>query len=151
MWVWASLLGDEGIDLAKVLDDVTDELLHARVVGHVELVHLDLDAVLVAELLRVLLGALLARGVGDGDAGAHLGASAGGLDAHAARARGARDGDDLALEAEEVVEAVGLGDLLDHFGGWWCLVGVGVWESREAVAGVSWSSRDVKVRVVMCW
>lgn len=123
-----SLLGDEGVNLAKVLDDLGHKGLNAVKVGHVELVDLDLDAVLVGEVLCVLLGALLAGSVGDGDVGAHLGAAARGLDAHAARARGAGDGDDLALEAEEVLEGVGLGDLLDHDGGLRVCLGVVVGE-----------------------
>ena len=117
LWREGDLLGDEGVNLAKVFDDLGHKGLDAVKVGHVELVDLDLDAVLVGEILCVLLGALLAGGVGDCDVGAHLGAAAGGLDTHAARARGAGDGDDLALEAEEVLEGVGLGDLLDHVGG----------------------------------
>lgn len=111
-------LGDEAVNLAKVLDDLGHEVLDAVKVRHVELVNLDLDAVLLAELLCVLLGALLAGGVGDGDVGAHLGAAPRGLDAHAAGAGCAGDRDDLALEAEEVHEGLGLGNLLDHCGRW---------------------------------
>src|SRR6478735_9270916 len=108
------LLGDETVNLAKLLDNLSDKSLNVVVVGSVELVGLGLDAVLLGELLDVLLGALLAGSVGDGDVGAHLSSTAGSLDAHAAGSGGAGDDDDLALEAEEVEDVVGLGDLLNH-------------------------------------
>ena len=76
-------VGDEDIDLAKVLDDVLDELLDVGVVVDLALVCLDLDAVLLAELLCVLLGARRARVVCDGEVGTELSTAAGGLDTDA--------------------------------------------------------------------
>lgn len=116
------LLGDETVNLAKVVHDLTNKSLNIIVVGSVELVSLGLDTVLLGELLDVLVGALLAGSVGDGDVGAHLSGTAGSLDTHAAGAGSAGDDDDLALEAHEVDELVGLGDFLNHFCGvgWVC-------------------------------
>lgn len=108
------LLGNKAVNLAKVLDNLTDEALNVVVVGSVQLVGLGLDAVLLDELLDVLVGALLAGSVGDGDVGAHLGSAAGSLDTHAAGSGSAGDDDDLALKAKEVEDVVGLGDLLNH-------------------------------------
>jgi hypothetical protein len=108
------LLGDETVNLAKVLDNLSNKSLNIIVVGSVELVGLGLDAVLLGELLDVLVGTLLAGSVGDGDVGAHLSCTAGSLDTHAAGSGSAGDDDDLALEAEEVEDVVGLGDLLNH-------------------------------------
>jgi hypothetical protein len=59
-------VGDEDIDLAEVGYDVLDELLARGVVADLALVCLDLDAVLLAHLLCVLLGTLGARVVGNG-------------------------------------------------------------------------------------
>lgn len=108
------ILGDEGINLAKVADHLGDKALDVVVVGDIALVGLDLDAVSLGQLLDVLLGTLLAGRVGDGNIGAHLSAAAGCLNAHAPGTGSAGDDDDLALEAEEVSELVGLGDLLNH-------------------------------------
>jgi hypothetical protein len=110
------LLGDKGVNLAKVLEDVLHEVLALLVLADIALVGLDLGAVLLGQLLDVLLGALLAGGICDGDVGAHLGTSPSSLDTHALRAGGAGDDDDLALEGEEVLEAGGGGGLLRHFG-----------------------------------
>ena len=104
----AAGVGDEGVDLAKLLDHVVDEVLDALPATDVALVGLDLDTVLLGQLLGVLLTSLGAGGVGDGQVGAHLGTAAGGLDTHAAGTGGTGDDDDLALEAEEVLERVGL-------------------------------------------
>lgn len=112
-----NVLCDEGIDLSKVLDDVTDELLALRPLADIALVCLDLDAVLLREGLGVLLGTLVAGRVGDGEVGAHLGAAAGGLDANTPGTGGAGDDDDLALEAEHVLQGLGLGDVDRHCGG----------------------------------
>lgn len=95
-----------------------DEALDILVLADIALVGLDLDAVLLRQFRRVLLGAVLAGGIGDGQVGAHLGAATGGFDAHATRAGSASDGDDLALEAEELEQAVGLGNRLRHDGRW---------------------------------
>lgn len=111
----AAGVGDEDVDLAKVGDDVLDQLLDLGVVAHVALVRLGLDAVAVGQVLGVLLAALRAGGVGDGDVGPHLGAAAGGFSADAGRAGGAGDDDHLPLEGEEVLEVGGLGDGDGHF------------------------------------
>jgi hypothetical protein len=74
---------DEGIDLAKLLDDVGDELLNAGVVADVELVGFGFHAVGLGELFGVLLAAFWARGIGYCDVGAHFCTAAGGFDAHA--------------------------------------------------------------------
>lgn len=105
-------VGDEGVDLAEVLDDVLDELLAGLVLVDLELVGLGLDAVGLLEVGNVLLGALGAGSVGDGDGGAHLSAAAGGLDTHALRAGSAGDDDDLALHGHLVQEGLVLGGLL---------------------------------------
>jgi len=47
----ASGIGNENIDLAKVLDDIRNQLLNILVVADVALVRLRLDAVLLLELL----------------------------------------------------------------------------------------------------
>lgn len=112
-----NILGDKGINLAKVLQDLLHQVLALLVLAHVALVGLDLGAVLLGELFDVLLGALLARGVCDGHVGAHLGTAPCSLDAHSLGARGAGDDDHLPLEGEEVLEAGGGGGLLRHFGG----------------------------------
>lgn len=80
----AAGVSDEGVDLAEFLNGVVDELLHAFPVADVALVGLDLDAVGLRELLGVLLAALWARGVGDGQVSAHFGTAAGSLNAHTA-------------------------------------------------------------------
>ncbi|KAI6760449.1 hypothetical protein HG530_009309 [Fusarium avenaceum] len=97
---------EASVNLAKVLDNLTDEALNVVVVGSVQLVGLGLDAVLLDELLDVLVGALLAGSVGDGDVGAHLGSAAGSLDTHAAGSGSAGDDDDLALKAKEVEDVI---------------------------------------------
>lgn len=106
----AAGVGDEGVNLSKVLDDRVDKVLHTFPVAHITLVGLDLDAVFFAELLGVLLAALRSRRIGDGQIGAHLGASASSFDAHATGAGGSGDRDDLALQAKEVIEVFGLGN-----------------------------------------
>jgi hypothetical protein len=109
-------VGNEAVNLAEVLDDVVDELGNVVIVANVELVGLRLDAVGGGQILGVLLTSLGARRVGDGNVGAHLGATARGLNAHTSGPGGAGDDHDLALEAEEVLEGVGLGDVDRH--GW---------------------------------
>lgn len=111
------ILGDKGVNLAKVLEHRLHQVLALLVLAHVALVSLDLGAVLLGQLLDVLLGALLARGVCDGHVGPHLGASSCRLNAHALGARGSGDDDHLPLEGEEVLEAGGGGGLLRHPGG----------------------------------
>lgn len=114
----AAGVGNEGINLAKVLDDLLDEVVDVGPVANVALVRLGLDAVLLHELFGVLLTTLGARGVGDGNVGSHLSTASGGLNAHAAGTRGAGDDDDLALEAEHLHEAVALWNWDRHDGGW---------------------------------
>ena len=109
-------VGDEDIDLAEVLDDVLDELLALSVLVDLALVGLDLDAVLLAHLLCVLLGTLGARVVGDGEVGTVLSASSGSLCANTGGAGGTGDDDDLALKAEEVLELGSLGNGDGHCG-----------------------------------
>lgn len=89
-WGWVdmirggrNLLGDEGINLAKLLQHILDQLLALLVLADIALVCLSLDAVLLGELLDVLLSALLSGGVCDGNVCAHLSAAPCGLDAHA--------------------------------------------------------------------
>ena len=110
----AASVSNEAINLAKVLDNVVHELSDVVVVANIELVGLNLDAVGGSQLLGVLLAALRARGVGDGDVGTHLSTSTSSLDAHATGPGGAGDDHDLALQAEEVLEGVGLGDWDRH-------------------------------------
>ena len=106
-------VGDEDIDLAEVLDDVLNKLLALGVYADLALVGLDLDTVLLAQLLCVLLGALSARVVCDGEVSAELSAATSSLDTDTGRAGGTCDNDDLALKAEKVLELVGLGNW-DH-------------------------------------
>lgn len=112
-------VGDEGVNLAKVLDDVLDELVDALVGADITLVGLRLDAILLGELFGVLLTSLGAGSVGDSNIGTHLGTTTGSFNAHAPRTRGTGDDDDLALEAEEVHEVRGLGNFDRHDDGWW--------------------------------
>jgi len=114
------------INLSKLADDVLDKLLAALVGSDVEVEGLALDAVLLRDLLCVLLTTLLTSSVGDGDSGAHLGAAAGSLDTHTLGTGSAGDDDDFALEAEEVLQVLGIGDGDRHGGGgggggksWW--------------------------------
>jgi hypothetical protein len=110
----ASGVGNEDIDLAKVLDDILDQLLDALVLADVALVGLGLDAVLLLELLGVLVAAVGTRRVRDGHVGAHLSTSARGLSTDARGSGGAGDDDHLALQAEHVLETAGCGDFDRH-------------------------------------
>ena len=112
-----NILGDEGVNLAKVGNDLVDEPLDVLVVADVALVGLGLDTVLGLELLDVLLGTLGAGSVGDGDAGTHLSSTTGSLNTHTAGSGSAGDDDDLALEAEKVLEVGSLGDWDRHLVG----------------------------------
>lgn len=107
------------INLAKLSNNILDQLLTALIAGNVQVVRLALDAVALADFLGVLLAALLTACVGDGYGGAHFGAAASSFDAHAAGAGSAGDDDDFALEGEEVEEVLGFGDGDGHFA-WWC-------------------------------
>lgn len=107
-------VGDEAIDLAKVGQNVLDELLALLVLADIALVGLGLNAVLLGELLNVLLSTLLARAVGDGDVGAHLSAAASGLNTHTLGTRCTSNHNDLALQGEEVDELLGSRNALRH-------------------------------------
>jgi hypothetical protein len=109
-------IGNEDINFAEVLDDVFDKLLHLFVVANIALVCLGLDAVLFRELFGILFTSLRAGGVCDGDIGTKLSTSSGSFGADTGRARGAGDDDDLALEAEQVVEGCRAGDWDGHVG-----------------------------------
>ena len=111
-------VGDEDVNLAEILNHVGDQLLDLFVVAHVALVGFRFDAVFLLQLFRVLDAAFGARGVGDGDVGAHFGAAAGGFGADACRAGGTGHDDDFAFEAEEFLEGVGFGGFDGHGGGW---------------------------------
>lgn len=78
----AAGVGDEGINLAELLNDVLNEPLDALPLAHITLVGLDLDAVLLAQLLGVPLAALRSGSVRDGQVGTHLCAATSGLNAH---------------------------------------------------------------------
>ena len=107
---------DEGVDLTEVLNHFGHQLLAALVVADVALVGLGLDAVGLGQLLHVLVRALLPRRVRDGHVGAELGRAPRRLDPHASGPGGARHDHHLALEAEEVEEAIGGGDSDRHDG-----------------------------------
>jgi hypothetical protein len=109
-------IGNEDIDLAKVLHNVFDKLLHIGIVADGALVGLDLDTVLLAELLCVLLGTGGAGVVGNSQVGAELCAAAGSFDPDSSWAGCSRYDDDLALEGEEVLELLGFGNFGWHLG-----------------------------------
>jgi len=106
----AASVGNEGVDLAKVGNDILDELLAVLVATNVELVCLALDTVGLGELLGVLVSTVWAGGVGDSNIGAHLSTTAGGLDTHTSWSGGTSDDDDLALHGQKVHELLWLWD-----------------------------------------
>ena len=110
-------VGDHDIDLAKVLDDVLNQLLHIGIVVDVALVWDALDTVFLRDLLRVLLTTLGTGGVGDGNIGTKLGAATSGLSADASGTGGTSDDDDLALQAEELLKA--MAEVSSDFRKWW--------------------------------
>jgi hypothetical protein len=112
-------VGDKGVNLAKVGNDVLDELLARLVVGNIELVGLGLDAVLLLESGGVLLTTLLTASVGDGNVAAHLGDTASGLDTHTAGTGGTGDNGDLALHGEQVQKLLALGNRDRHIDVMW--------------------------------
>jgi hypothetical protein len=116
-------VGDKGVNLAKVGNDILDELLARLVVGNVELVGLGLDAVLLLESGGVLLTTLLTASVGDGNVTAHLGDTASGLNTHTTGTRGTGDDGDLALHGEQVHKLLALGDRDRHIDVMWGVVG----------------------------
>jgi hypothetical protein len=97
-------IGDHDIDLAKVLDNIVDELLYGSEFGDTALVGLALDTELLRDFFGVLLTTGRTRCVGDGNVGAHLSTSSSSFSANASGTGGTSDDDDLALQAEEVLE-----------------------------------------------
>ena len=83
---------------------------------YLALIGFALDAVLLRQVGSVVFTALSTGSVGDGEVGAHLGAATGGLDSNASGTRSTGHHDDLALEAEEVMEGVCFGDFDRHVG-----------------------------------
>ena len=110
-------VGDEDVNPAEIFDHVVDQLLDVLVVAHVALVGLGFGAVLFFQLLGILDAAFSARRVSDGDVGTHFSAAAGCFGADAGGAGGTGHDDDFALEAEELLERVGLGGFDGHDGG----------------------------------
>lgn len=115
-------VGDEGVNLTEVGNDVLDELAAGLVVGDVELVGLGLDAVLLLESGGVLLTTLLTASVGQGDVTAHLGDTASGLDTHTTGTGGTSDNGDLALHGEQVQKLLALGNRDRHVDVIWGLL-----------------------------
>lgn len=111
-------VGNEGIDLAKLGNDVLHQLGYALPAGHVTLVCLGLDAVLLTDLLGVLLTTLRTRRVRQGNVGTEFCAPAGGLDTHTTGTRSTRDDNGSALQAEQVQQAFSSGDRNRHSGCW---------------------------------
>jgi hypothetical protein len=107
-----------GVGDEEVGNDVLDELLARRVLVDLALVGLDLDAVLLAHLLGVLLSSLRAGVVGDGNIGTELSASTGSLSTNAGSTGSTGDDDDLALQVEEVLELGCFGNGDRHCDGW---------------------------------
>ena len=109
-------IGNEDINLAEIFDDICDELLHLFVAANVALVCLRLDAELLLQLFGILLTSLRARGVCDGNIGTKFSTSSGGLGTDTCGTRCTGDDDDLALQAEEIVEGGRFGNRR-HVGG----------------------------------
>jgi hypothetical protein len=105
---------DECIDFAELPDHFCDQLGDAVVVSDVELVRLGFYAVLGGQFGSILLAAFGAGGVCDGYVGTHFGTAAGGFNPHASGTRGAGHDDDLAFQAEQLLEGVGFGDWDRH-------------------------------------
>jgi len=97
-------VGDEDINLAKVLDDVGNKLFDLGVLANVAFVGFRSDAVLLPQLLGVALSSLTTRGVSDCDVSSHFRASSGSFCANSRGSRSSGDHDDLALEAKEVFQ-----------------------------------------------
>ena len=107
-------IGNKGINLSKLLDDLADEFGDIIVVAHVALVSFDLDAVRLAQLLGVLLSAFGTGRVGDSEVGTHFGTATSSFDAHAFGTGCSGHDNDFAFEAEQIREALGLGDFDRH-------------------------------------
>lgn len=107
-------VGDEDVDLPEIIDDVLNQLLDVGVVADETLVWFASDAVLFAQLLRVLLSSLRARGICDCNVCSHLSTTPGGFDTNASWSGRASHDDDLALQAEQVLKTVGLWDWDRH-------------------------------------
>ena len=113
----AARVGDEDIDAAEFLDDVGDQLLDVLVVGHIALVGFRLHTIFLFELLRILDAAFGAGGVGDGNVSAHFSAAAGCFSADACGTGSAGHDDDLAFEAEKLLQGVCFRRFDRHDGG----------------------------------
>lgn len=107
-------VGDESINLTKLLDNVGNELCAVLVLVDLALVGLDLDSVGLRKFFCVLLTTLWAGRVGNGNVGTHLSAATGGFDTHSLGTRCTGNDDDLALEGQEVLELGSLWDSLWH-------------------------------------
>jgi hypothetical protein len=109
--------------------------LMGREETYLAFVCLGLNAILLSQILRIVLTTLCTAGVGDSDIGAHLGAAASGLDPDTCGAGGTGYDNDFALEGEEVVEGVGLGDFDRHDGGCggFCLGSDGIVSGQSTV------------------
>jgi hypothetical protein len=93
-------IGDEDIDLAKVFDNVCNQLLNVLVVANVALVWLGFDTILLLKLFGVLLPTLFTGRVSDGYISTHFGASSCSLSSDAGGTRSTSYDNDLALQAK---------------------------------------------------
>lgn len=109
-----SCVSDEDVNFPKVFDDVVDELLYAFPVADLAFVGFAFDAELFGKVFGVVFAAFGTGGVGDGEVGTHFGAAAGGFNADTDGPGGTGYDDDFALEAEEVMDGVGFGDVNGH-------------------------------------
>lgn len=99
-------VGDQNVNLAEVLDDVVDQFLHVLEVADIALVSFGLHAVFLLDVFGVLLAALWTGRKGNSYVRTHLRASSSGLGANAGGPGGTGHDDNLALEAQEVMEAI---------------------------------------------
>ena len=101
----ATSVGNHDVDLAEILDDILNQLLYIGVVVDVALVWDALDAIFLGDILCVLLTSLGTGAVGDSNIGTEFRTATSSLGANASGTRSTGDNDDLALQAEEVVQA----------------------------------------------
>ena len=107
-------VSDEDVNFAKVSDDVFDELLDIFPVADLAFVGFAFDAEFLGERFGVVFAAFGTGCVGDGEVGTHFGTAAGGFNADTDGAGGTGYDDDFALEAEEVMDGLGFGDVNGH-------------------------------------
>lgn len=107
-------VGNQDVNLAEIRNNIFHKLFHVRIIAHVALIRLTLDAVLLTQLLAVALAALFARAVGYGHVGTEFGTAASSFSTDAGGPRGARHDNDLALEAKELLERVSFRDWDRH-------------------------------------